>query len=214
MKREIHVGHITGTKFVADGKTWDLFNLPKDIEFHIESANINLDLISKNGIINERAWPSNLHIKALYFNNCNNIKIINKLPNGLEFFQAGELQKLESIDLSDCADLEWLYMNGWNDKRPKLSFLDLSHCYKLKHIHCAYFSLTSIKFVENNLINFLSCNHNKLKSLDLHKLKNLEGLRCEDNKITGKLDSSLCPKLKTIAADIKNLDITNKRGRK
>ena len=94
---------------------------------------------------------------------------------------------IESIDLSDLSQLEYLYIylsdRGSGD-RGVLKSLNVSGCSALTYLYCSYNKLTSLDVSNNTALESLYCGDNQLTSLDVSNNTALTYLWCYGNQLT------------------------------
>lgn len=172
--------------------------------------------LNDNNIIGSVDLSGLEHLRDLRLNGSNAVNITSN--------------KITSINLSGCVDLEYLYLNENKELRQltlgngtnKLIRLELSgnsidDCSFLSDLH----SLEEL-YINNNLIKQLDvssltslrqlqCENNELSELDISNLSNLESLFCTNNKLTG-IDVSFLKKLTVLSCgsnQISNMKLCN-----
>ena len=97
--------------------------------------------------------------------------------------------QLASIDVSKNPELDYLSLQGNQNKYGKLKTLDLSNNTKLsgKGLYVQYNELEELIMGENTLT-LINVSGNKLKSLDLSKFPKLKSLYASNNLFEGELD--------------------------
>ncbi len=138
--------------------------------------------------------------------------------------------KLESIDVSKCPELERLYVSD----NPDLTQIDVTHNPKLKELFAEYNGgiasidltkcseltaislpgnkLTEINLSKNAKLVNISLSENQLTSIDVTNMPDLERLNINRNKISGNLDVTKNHKLIVLNVGdnaISSLDVTN-----
>ena len=92
--------------------------------------------------------------------------------------------QLESIDLSNNTELDYLSLQG-NDKiSGKLTSIDLSNNTNLTQVFLQYNALTEVKLPADATINILNVQNNELEALDLSGLASIKDIYASDNKLT------------------------------
>ena len=97
--------------------------------------------------------------------------------------------QLESIDLSQNTELEYLSLQGNQNNHGKLTSLDLTNNTKLagKGLYVQYNEISELKLGDNTLT-LINVQDNKLSALDFAKLPNLKSLYAANNQLAGELD--------------------------
>lgn len=119
-----------------------------------------------------------------------------KTLKGIEYFTSVEKLrigniKLEELDVSALKNLTDLTCQG-----NKLKTLDLTYNNKLQTLNCARNQLTAIELISSSLLN-LDCHSNKITSLDLSLVTNLQKLICYQNELSN-IDITANTKLQTL----------------
>ena len=128
----------------------------------------------------------------------------------LKYFPALEyayinLWSLDSIDLTHCPNLKYLYISG------DIPSLDLSNNSALEYLVCSYNQLTSLDVSKNTALTHLYCGGNQLTSLDVSNNTALTWLSCNYNQLTS-LDVSNNTALTWLSCNynqLTSLDLSN-----
>ena len=150
----------------------------------------------------------------------------------LKYFPALEyayinLWSLDSIDLTHCPNLKYLYISGdipsldlSNNtslehlecrNNDDITSLDLSNNSALEYLVCSYNQLTSLDVSSNTALTYLDCYKNQLTSLDVSKNTALTHLYCGGNQLTS-LDVSNNTALTWLSCNynqLTSLDLSN-----
>ena len=91
--------------------------------------------------------------------------------------------QLESIDLSNNTELDYLSLQG-NDKiSGKLTSIDLSNNTNLTQVFLQYNALTEVKLPADAAIKILNVQNNELETLDLSGVASVKDIYASDNKL-------------------------------
>lgn len=102
---------------------------------------------------------------------------------------------LTTIDVSQCPDLQKLYVYGYN-----ITSLDVTACPELHYLACPGSDLTTLDVSQCPLLDTLTCSLNRLTELDITHNPKLVLLDCGGNQLTH-LDISNCPSLWALAIE-------------
>ncbi len=130
-----------------------------------------------------------------------------KTLKGIEYFTSCEKLRignigLEELDVSALKNLTDLTCQG-----NKLKELNLNSNNKLQTLNCAKNELTTVELISSSLIN-LDCHSNKMTSLDLSLVTNIQKLICYQNELS-QLDLTTNPKLQTLNCTYNHLTSLN-----
>ncbi len=189
-------------------KGFDLSTLPPTLkELNVESLGYEA--------IDFSIWPAlekiNLNmnkLSTLDLSKCKQMKSIDASSNALTQVNVKGCSNLErynstyngdltTVDLSDCVNLKYLYLNGTKissvslapfastltelcvSKIPTLTNLDLTGCAALTYLECQQTGLSGdISFSANTKLEVVRCEENKLTSVDVSKCNALREFNC------------------------------------
>lgn len=123
----------------------------------------------------------------LEMSNCRPISILTIDAHNFEGIDASTLMKLQSINISNCPNLNSLYFIGakYNEDPEllsKLQEININNCPLLENLFCNGNIINKLLLTKCPRLNFIQCSYNHLKTLDLTECPDLEGLDCSFNK--------------------------------
>ena len=95
--------------------------------------------------------------------------------------------------------------------KPKIKYLNVENCTKLKRLWCANNKLENINLQNCCSLKSFSCYNNNLENIKFQQVINFEVLDCSFNKLTS-LDLSLMNNLESIGCNNNKLDLLNVRN--
>ncbi|MBP5654958.1 MAG: S-layer homology domain-containing protein [Clostridiales bacterium] len=114
--------------------------------------------------------------------------------------------KLTSLDLSGCVNLNYLDVSG-----NALTSLDLSQNKTMGELHCENNKISALNVRNCSVLDNLSCSNNELTKLDISDNNDLGILNCSGNKLT-ELDLSSHPLLEYLACNNNNINALDISG--
>lgn len=167
-----------------------------------------------------------------YFPNLISLAFSNNVVSDIDLSKNTKLReiiainnKLSTIDVSNCPDLEYLYLSQnpllkkvdvtrnpkliklFTEEDELITSIDLSNCPELTDIQMYSNSISSIDFSTNKKLQNIGLDKNQLSSIDVSMLPELERLNIDSNKLAGNLDLSNNPKL--LVLNISNNSFTS-----
>lgn len=149
-------------------------------------------------------------LKKIYAHNCNLTKIDlpSKILTELSYLDVTH-NCISKLDLESQVSLKSVYAS-----HNKLQSINLKECEDLEFLACNHNSLTRLDVTDCiNLIS-LECDNNSIKYLQLENNEELKLLSCDRNDLNH-LDVSVCPNLKSLSCNnnwIESIDITGVNG--
>ena len=131
--------------------------------------------------------------------------------------------QLESIDLSNNTELDYLSLQGNNVVAGKLTSIDLSNNINLTQVFLQYNALTEVKLPADAALKTLNVQNNELEALDLSGVQSIKDLYASDNKLTAIDLSKLAENKNTlnlynnelteliVPVSVKTLDVKNNK---
>ena len=131
---------------------------------------------------------SNSNLKSLYMNGNTNPNITVNAA-GITTFELYETSTANSVDVSKCSNLSYLYV-GYNNKLTSIAAPE-----SVVEFYCNNNNLSTLNVSKLTNLQSLSCGGNKLRKLDVKKNKKLVYLYVYDNKKLKSIDVSKNTKL-------------------
>ena len=135
-----------------------------------------------NAKVDKLELPAYEHLTQFQFNNATVNTVDVSRVAGLETLRM-DYTNLSTIDLSKNLALKSFSAMGKNNAPGNFTSVDLSNNTKLEAVYLSYNQLTEVKLVSDS-ISALNVQNNKLKTLDLSKVKIIRDLYVSDNELT------------------------------